>query len=97
MENKRPPVQSIDRLFDIIEVLSEHPRGMALTDLACRAGLHASTTHRLLASLYDQDGEQEKVAALYDTALSLTSPSGKTIARTLLEAYPYIGSLRSLS
>ncbi len=54
MENKRPPVQSIDRLFDIIEVLSEHPRGMALTDLACRAGLHASTTHRLLASLSDR-------------------------------------------
>lgn len=57
----------------------------------------AGTSYRLLASLYDQDGEQEKVAALYDTALSLTSPSGKTIARTLLEAYPYIGSLRSIS
>lgn len=54
----------------------------------------AGTSYRLLASLYDQDGEQEKVAALYDTALSLTSPSGKTIARTLLEAYPYIESLR---
>ena len=57
----------------------------------------AGTSYRLLSSLYDQDGEQEKVAALYDTALSLTSPSGKTIARTLLEAYPYIGSLRSIS
>lgn len=60
-------------------------------------GTDAGTSYRLLASLYDQDGEQEKVAALYDTALSLTSPSGKTIARTLLEAYPYIGSFRSIS
>lgn len=51
MENKRPPVQSIDRLFDVIEVLSTQPRGMSLTDLAGRVGLHASTTHRLLASL----------------------------------------------
>ena len=54
----------------------------------------AGTSYRLLASLYDQSGEQEKVAALYDTALALTSPSGKTIARTLRESYHYIGSLR---
>lgn len=54
MENKRPPVQSIDRLFDVIEVLSVHPRGMALTELAGRVGLHASTTHRLLAALSER-------------------------------------------
>ncbi len=50
----------------------------------------AGTSYRLLASLYDQNGEQEKITALYDTALSLTSPSGKTIARILQESYPYI-------
>ena len=55
----------------------------------------AGTSYRLLASLYDQNGEQEKVAPLYDAALALTSPSGKTIARTLRESYHYIGSLRS--
>lgn len=52
----------------------------------------AGTSYRLLASLYDQDGAQEKVAALYNAALALTSPSGKIIARTLREAYPYIDS-----
>lgn len=52
----------------------------------------AGTSYRLLASLYDQDGAREKVAALYDAALALTSPSGKIIARTLREAYPYIDS-----
>jgi len=50
----------------------------------------AGTSYRLLASLYDQNGEQEKVAALYNAALSLTSPSGKIIARVLRESYPYI-------
>lgn len=45
------PVQSIDRLFDIIEELSSKPRGMTLTDLSSSAGLHISTTHRLLAAL----------------------------------------------
>ena len=57
----------------------------------------AGTSYRLLASLYDQGGEQEKVAVLYDAALSLVSHSGRTIARTLREAYPYIDSLRSKS
>ncbi len=55
----------------------------------------AGTSYRLLASLYDQAGEREKVAGLWDAALTLTSPSGKIIARTLQESYPYIGSLRS--
>lgn len=55
----------------------------------------AGTSYRLLATIYDRDGEQEKVAALYDAALALTSPSGKTIARTLRESYPYIDTLRS--
>lgn len=55
----------------------------------------AGTSYRLLAAIYDQDGEQEKVAALYDAALALTSPSGKTIARILRQSYPYLDSLRS--
>lgn len=55
----------------------------------------AGTSYRLLATIYDRNGEQEKVVALYDAALALTSPSGKTIARTLRETYPYIDILCS--
>ena len=51
MEKGRSPVQSIDRLFDIIEALSGTPRGLALNELSASVGLHASTTHRLLAAL----------------------------------------------
>ena len=54
----------------------------------------AGTSYRLLASLYDQENEQAKVAALYNAALHLTSPSGKTIARTLLKAYPYLSAAK---
>lgn len=54
----------------------------------------AGTSYRLLASLYEQSGEREKTAALYDAALSLTSPSGRTIARTLRESCPYIDPSR---
>lgn len=44
-------VQSVDRLLDIIEVLSAHPQGLSLSDLAGKVKLHVSTAHRLLASL----------------------------------------------
>ena len=46
-----PPVQSIDRMLDIIETLSVCPRGAALTDLAAAVGLHISTVHRMLSAL----------------------------------------------
>ena len=46
------PVQSIDRVFDIVEALSSSPHGMSLTDLAAAVGLHVSTVHSLLASLW---------------------------------------------
>ena len=45
------PVQSIDRVFDIVEALSNHSHGMTLTDLSAEVGLDVSTTHRLLAAL----------------------------------------------
>lgn len=45
------PVQSIDRMLDIIEALSEHPHGIQLTELATVVGLPKSTVYRLLVSL----------------------------------------------
>lgn len=48
------PVQSIDRVFDIIEILAAAPSGLLLCDVAASSGLHVSTAHRLLASLIDR-------------------------------------------
>lgn len=57
------PVQSIDRVFTLIELLAQEPNGMSLKDLASLAGLHVSTTHRLLAAL----GAREYVYKDLDT------------------------------
>ena len=54
MAKSNPPVQSIDRLFDIIEILSASSGGMLLTELSAASGLHVSTAHRLLNSLVDR-------------------------------------------
>lgn len=44
-------VQSIARIFTIIEVLAAHPGGVPLQQLAAEAGLAKSTAHRLAANL----------------------------------------------
>ena len=51
MKEGTGPVQSIDRVLDILETLSATPTGLSLSDLASATSLHASTAHRLLSAL----------------------------------------------
>ena len=44
-------VQSLDRAFNILELLSQETRGIAVTEIGRRLDLHKSTVHRLLSSL----------------------------------------------
>lgn len=44
-------VQSVERIFQLIEQLAAHPAGASLQRLAQETGLAKSTVHRLLASL----------------------------------------------
>jgi IclR family transcriptional regulator, KDG regulon repressor len=44
-------VQSIERVFDILELLSHESKGLSLTEIGRRLDLHKSTVHRLLTVL----------------------------------------------
>lgn len=44
-------VQSVDRVFDILEALSLYPTGISLSELSNAVNLNISTTHRLLNTL----------------------------------------------
>ena len=44
-------VQSVARIFTLIEVLASHPGGAGLQRIAGEANLAKSTAHRLLGSL----------------------------------------------
>lgn len=44
-------VHSVDRTFQLLELLSLHPQGLSLTSLANMTELNKSTAYRLLASL----------------------------------------------
>lgn len=51
MENASGGVQSVARIFALIEVLSAHPKGASLQTVSAESGLPKSTAHRLLSSL----------------------------------------------
>ncbi|MBU1398291.1 MAG: IclR family transcriptional regulator [Pseudomonadota bacterium] len=49
-------INSIDRCFNIIELLSQHPQGgMRLSDISAHLGLNSSTVHHILGTLVDRD------------------------------------------
>ncbi len=51
MENGNGGVQSVARIFALIEVLCAHPKGASLQTISAESGLPKSTAHRLLSSL----------------------------------------------
>ena len=44
-------IQSVQRVFDLLERIARHPEGVRLSELAAGTGLNRSTAHNLLASL----------------------------------------------
>jgi DNA-binding IclR family transcriptional regulator len=52
---KELKVQSVDRVFDILEMLSTSPNGMTLTELSNKLSLSSSTVHRLLNVLQQRN------------------------------------------
>ncbi|MBG0790035.1 MAG: IclR family transcriptional regulator [Desulfovibrionaceae bacterium] len=70
-------VQTLDRAFDIVELLSRETGGLNLTEIASRMSLNKSTAHRILASLqergYVEKREQGKVYRLGLELIELSS------------------------
>ncbi len=46
-----PTVQVIERMFTLIDILASREEAMSLKEISEKAGLHASTTHRILNDL----------------------------------------------
>ena len=104
-------VQSIDRIFDIVEVLAQWPQGMALSDLATATGLHVSTAHRLVQSLirrgYAIDDEEHEQGVrciavairnsfhLPVAAISVSAPASRLDDATMTQLYPQLAAISS--
>lgn len=49
--NTTPTVQVLERMFSLLDILAKHEEPLALKDISVQAGLHPSTTHRILNDL----------------------------------------------
>ncbi|MDN5276183.1 MAG: IclR family transcriptional regulator, regulon repressor [Clostridiales bacterium] len=93
-------VQSIDRAFDILEVLATQKDGLGVTEIARRIGLHKSTVYRLLASMASRGYiEKNEATGAYRLGLKLVELCSLYLNSLELktEAQPYLRRLAALT
>jgi len=49
--NQKSPIQVIERMMKLLDVLSQHPEPLGLKQISQYTGLHPSTAHRILAAM----------------------------------------------
>ena len=95
MDGKMDSVQSVDRVLDIIEVLSTEQDGLGVTTIANKVGLHKSTAHRLLTTLANRGYVAKTTEGNYKIGLKLIEAVSCYINSLELqtEARPYLMQL----
>lgn len=88
-------VQSIERVFDIIELLSEEYKGIQLTEISRRLNLHKSTVYRLLNVLRKRGYIEKSEHNLYRIGIQFIELSSIYLNSVELktEAEPYLRRL----
>jgi len=92
-------VQTLDRAFDIIELLSTAREGMGVTEIGMQLGLHKSTVHRLLNALAERGYIEKNVkTGTYKLGLKFIEISSLSLNKLELktEALPYLRRLAEL-
>ncbi len=93
-------VQSIDRTFDILELLSQARGGISLTEISDRLELHKSTVYRLLAALKNRGYiTQSGNRGLYKLGMEFLQLFSQYLNNLELktEAEPYLHRLSQLT
>ncbi len=74
---------AVERMIDLIELMVDHPQGIALSEIARQLGLAKSATHRLLSSLVrHRFVEQPPGREIYKLGLKLPALGFRYISRT---------------
>lgn len=99
VKETKNPVQSAERIFQVMEVLADNGE-MGLMELSAALGLHKSTVHRLLMSLiYMGYAKQDETTQKYMLSYKVVNMASKVLDRTdvLQVAKPYMERLSALS
>jgi DNA-binding IclR family transcriptional regulator len=70
-EDNKNPIQVIDRLVSLLDVLSHHSDPISLNVLAADAGLHPSTAHRILGSMVQAGFVERGEGGMYRLGIRL--------------------------
>lgn len=74
-------VKSVDKACQLIEMVSDHPDGVGITELATQAGMYKSTVHRLLTTLMKRGYiEQEEATGKYKLGYTLLDMGMKLLS-----------------
>ncbi len=92
-------VQSVDRTFKIIEMLSKYPQGISISELSKVLELHKSTVHRLLQTLVELGYVSQKNEGNYLLSYKLFEIGSSIIDEYDLRqvARPSLSELRDLT
>lgn len=93
-------VQSIDRVFDILELLSTEHEGLSLTLISQKVDLPTSTVYRLLSVLRDRNYiEKNDATNVYRLGLGFVELTSLYLNNVELktEAHPYLRRLSTLT
>lgn len=94
---ERHSVQSVDRALTLLELIAAEPDGLRLSEVARRAGLAASTAHRLLTTLEQRGFLQSDAASghWHVGRRAHTVGAAYVLARNLIApATPFLRRLR---
>lgn len=92
-------VQSIDRAFDILEVLVENSEGLGVTEISNELNIHKSTVYRLLSTLQYRGYVKQNNEGKYKIGLKLFEVGSLVINNIDLrkEVDPYLREIMKIS
>ncbi|GLT23806.1 IclR family transcriptional regulator [Zoogloea oryzae] len=70
-ETAKNPIQVIERMMKLLDVLAEHPDPVPLKQLALETGLHSSTAHRILGAMTSSGFVERSDAGVYRLGIRL--------------------------
>lgn len=88
-------VRVVDRVFDILEVLSMSSKSLGLSEIAARTGISKSTVHRLLSSMLDRQYVSKHPDGTYAIGYKLIETVSLHInsLELLTEAKPFLNDI----
>lgn len=97
---EKSTVQSVERTFDIIEALSQAPKGIGLSGLSSATSLNKSTVHRLLGCLIKMGYvAQDENSAKYYLTIKMYEVGGRILNKLdmMTIARPYLEKLSNIT